>query len=80
MPNPTSAQARVKSQRAATKGVNWYITDDATKPLNEWRKLENQKAMVVFLDLVPGVEYAIVAELLGPRGQRQLSPKASVIA
>ncbi len=75
----TSVQASVKSQ-TASKGVNWFFTSEATKPLSDWTKLENRRSKIVFDNLVPGREYTIVAELLGPREQSQLSPRATVIA
>jgi hypothetical protein len=73
-------ECSVETQRAATKGINWYITDDPTRPMSEWTKLENETSRVVFENLVPGKEYTICAELNGPRKQSQMSPRATVIA
>lgn len=67
-------------QRAATKNTNWYITDDPSKPMSEWTKVENKGSRITFENLVPGKEYTICAEQNGPRGQKQLSPRATVIA
>jgi hypothetical protein len=75
-----SVDAAVKSQKAASRGANWYITTDATKPLSAWTKFDNQTARITFIDLVPGQKYTVCAELLGPRQQRQLSPQATVVA
>jgi hypothetical protein len=75
-----SVAASIKMQSAARNGVIWYITHDATKPLSTWTKIDNEGAKITFTDLVPGTEYYICAELLGARRQRQMSPKATVIA
>jgi hypothetical protein len=80
MPAPGSVKSRVESQKAATKGVNWYISSDASKPMSEWTKMENERSTILFEGLVPGVEYYICAELLGPRRQSEMSPRATVIA
>ena len=80
LPTAGKVQCRVQSQKAATKSTNWYITDDALKPVSGWTKVENKKSTFIFENLVPGKEYTICAELQGARGQSEMSPRATVIA
>jgi hypothetical protein len=77
---PGKVQCSVRSQDAATKGTNWYITDDPEKAISQWTKVENVTTKYTYENLVPGKEYTICAELNGPRNQRQMSPRATVIA
>jgi hypothetical protein len=79
-PTAGTLNAKIKSQLAASKGTTWYITDDPSKPMEQWMKLENQHASVTFVNLVPGKTYTICAELNGPRQQSQMSPWATAIA
>ena len=56
LPTAGKVQCKVQSQKAATKSTNWYITDDALKPVSAWTKVENKKSNFIFENLVPGIE------------------------